>query len=146
MNLAYQGVSLLFSTIWWWNQRRAGPFCVYLQQRRPLSNGQNLEMKTAIERIWGGIGWLSEWVNRWYEAKLSSSDFKRPLEWIRLSIMWAMINLNKLLLKDHWRQCDQIGRFLDFGQFFKDFGNNLFVQIYHILMQFLLRYQNLSFF
>ena len=37
---------------------------------------------------------------------------------------------------DH-QQCDQIGRFLNFGQLFKALGNNLFAQIFHILRQFL---------
>ena len=34
-------------------------------------------------------------------------------------------------------QCDQIGRFLDFGQLCKACGNNSFAQISHILSQFL---------
>ena len=38
---------------------------------------------------------------------------------------------------DIWEQCDQIGRFLDFGQLFKAFCKNQFVQISHILRQFL---------
>ena len=35
------------------------------------------------------------------------------------------------------RQCDQIGRFNGLMQLFEAFGNNSFVQIYHILRQFL---------
>ena len=34
-------------------------------------------------------------------------------------------------------QCDQIGRFLHFGQPFKAGGNNYFTQIAHIVRQFL---------
>ena len=37
----------------------------------------------------------------------------------------------------HHRQCDQIGRFLYFGQPFKAGGNNYFTQIAHIVRQFL---------
>ena len=33
-------------------------------------------------------------------------------------------------------QCDHIGRFLDFGQHFKAFGNNWFAQVVHILGNF----------
>ena len=43
-------------------------------------------------------------------------------------------------------QCDQIGNVLHIGQLFKAFGNNELAQISHILRQFLLRCQNLSFF
>ena len=47
----------------------------------------------------------------------------------------------------HWtRQCDQIGRFLHFGQPFKAGGNNCFTQIAHIVRQFLQSCQNHSFF
>ena len=34
------------------------------------------------------------------------------------------------------RQCDQIWRFLEFGQLFKAFGNNEFAQISYILRHF----------
>ena len=38
---------------------------------------------------------------------------------------------------DGWHQCDQIGRFLHFGQPFKTGGNKYFTQIAHIVRQFL---------
>ena len=43
-------------------------------------------------------------------------------------------NTNPILLL--WYQCDQIGRFIGFGQLFKACGSNCFAQIAHILGKF----------
>ena len=74
-----------------------------------------------------------------------TADNKDTLSWVFVYVCFSLSNARSHSLYSLSRlpppgvadQCDQIGRFLHFGQPFKAGGNNYFTQIAHIVRQFL---------